>query len=548
MIYFLIILIIFLVFLLNSIKDTSKESDELYEIYSKKIKEGIVLLNLEKHSEALIKFKEAINNKPSNLLNSEPYYYLGMCYYGIGDYKNTLSYNTWKDKETELYFKAMSYLKLNDKINLRRYIYLGKKINFEKFDKIIDNHFNLRNNIDDFLFFIDENILFQIIRNIEEEDLIVKDNEIIWLLNSIKSAIQEPNGINMKYKLFITQLKYNDAVLVLKNTNLDKLFNKKYLYLNETKRSGKYNNNVAHNKFFISDLSFIKYFSDIIAINLHGQTQLNHWEILGKLPKLTELNIGKTNIKSDFFSKNSNLKIISSENTSLEMFSEYKSIEEFKTRTKERRIRLDKISEYIKKQETSSYPKFFYPPDFANIFWRIDSTKILQPKYDYQNKIKLTKGFTETYFFNQLKRQFSDLIHDNVYFDNVENYLPKFPDIALIDYENKIFIDIEIDEPYSFKSEDPTHYIGYDNDRNFDFLYENWFIIRFTEKQAIKHTHDCIKYISQVHRKIILCLNESDKITDFDFSNKEASWNKEDSIRMKNEKYRTSYLNKLDNF
>jgi len=53
---------------------------------------------------------------------------------------------------------------------------------------------------------------------------------------------------------------------------------------------------------------------------------------------------------------------------------------------------------------------------------------------------------------------------------------PYSPDIAYVDDDINLYIDIEIDEPYSLSSGKPCHYIGKDDDRNLFFLERYWLI------------------------------------------------------------------------
>ncbi len=57
-------------------------------------------------------------------------------------------------------------------------------------------------------------------------------------------------------------------------------------------------------------------------------------------------------------------------------------------------------------------------------------------------------------------------------------------------------IDIEIDEPYEYKTKKEIHYIGCgDEDRNKYFISNNWFVIRFTENQIKNHLAECVDIV-----------------------------------------------------
>ena len=53
-------------------------------------------------------------------------------------------------------------------------------------------------------------------------------------------------------------------------------------------------------------------------------------------------------------------------------------------------------------------------------------------------------------------------------------------------------IDIEIDEPYEFKTKKEIHYIGCgDEERNKFFIQNDWFVLRFSENQINNHLTEC---------------------------------------------------------
>lgn len=78
---------------------------------------------------------------------------------------------------------------------------------------------------------------------------------------------------------------------------------------------------------------------------------------------------------------------------------------------------------------------------------------------------------------------------------------PYEPDLAYINVDKGIFIDIEVDEPYSGWEKTPIHYkIGnhtIDDKRNQCFTERGWFVLRFSEKQVFEQTMSCLKYLYQ---------------------------------------------------
>ena len=76
------------------------------------------------------------------------------------------------------------------------------------------------------------------------------------------------------------------------------------------------------------------------------------------------------------------------------------------------------------------------------------------------------------------------------------------PDLVYINKEKGIYIDIEIDEPYS-GGHHPTHYITSDGThkdhrRNETFRNAGWYVVRFTEQQMFCQTAECMKLLFEL--------------------------------------------------
>ena len=101
--------------------------------------------------------------------------------------------------------------------------------------------------------------------------------------------------------------------------------------------------------------------------------------------------------------------------------------------------------------------------------------------------IRNDKGVLEDFFFDFLKRSFLNKVYNSISIKIGQREIT--PDIALIDYERNIFIDIEIDEPYTSEngSLKPIHLISSDDNRNQLLLNNGWNVIRFAEKQIALH-------------------------------------------------------------
>ena len=73
------------------------------------------------------------------------------------------------------------------------------------------------------------------------------------------------------------------------------------------------------------------------------------------------------------------------------------------------------------------------------------------------------------------------------------------PDLVYINKEKGIYIDIEIDEPYS-GGHYPTHYVTdkgqhKDTRRNETFCNAGWHVVRFTERQIFCQTKECMRLL-----------------------------------------------------
>ncbi len=129
------------------------------------------------------------------------------------------------------------------------------------------------------------------------------------------------------------------------------------------------------------------------------------------------------------------------------------------------------------------------------------------PNYIIDSK----KGPTENYFLTYLDKYFPREIHRgqgvsiNNSFERI--YLPDF---YYSHATQNYYVDIEIDEPYSFETGEPIHYYM-TNDQTSDykrdsfFLSCHWVVLRFSEEQVVKFPDECCKYIAQV---ISYCFGE----------------------------------------
>lgn len=154
------------------------------------------------------------------------------------------------------------------------------------------------------------------------------------------------------------------------------------------------------------------------------------------------------------------------------------------------------------------------------------------------------EGYREPELRNRLKKYFPGKIHSNLRL-NIPNYpYPYSPDIAYIDDSNNLHIDIEVDEPYVYRTKEPHHCIGTDDRRNDFFLERLWIVIRFTEEQVVCHTDSCCKVVAQTIANITgdeSVLRQFRTVADLPTK---PGWTEDEAIRMADNDFRETYNRK----
>ena len=109
------------------------------------------------------------------------------------------------------------------------------------------------------------------------------------------------------------------------------------------------------------------------------------------------------------------------------------------------------------------------------------------------------RGWSEAKFSNHLRQYFPGKIHRGLTLKIPESEHFYTPDFAYIDRVLNLYIDIEIDEPYVYKTGEPTHFkeSWKDNQRNGFFLGRGWVVIRFSEEQVVRWPKSCCKQVAE---------------------------------------------------
>lgn len=147
------------------------------------------------------------------------------------------------------------------------------------------------------------------------------------------------------------------------------------------------------------------------------------------------------------------------------------------------------------------------------------------------------KGFVESFFYKKILKRYHSYVKRDI------KVGPYFPDLALI-INDICYIDIEIDEPYSFVEDIPIHYIGSsDLERDTFFTEVGWYVVRFSEFQIKNNYEDCIALIENLVNftltKKVIYLNNLNDIRE---SIKSPKWTYEEAEEMIKENWRETYL------
>lgn len=126
------------------------------------------------------------------------------------------------------------------------------------------------------------------------------------------------------------------------------------------------------------------------------------------------------------------------------------------------------------------------------------------------------------------------------------NGLQYEPDFAYVNEEKGVFIDIEIDEPYSYALH-PTHYITKqrvhkDAKRNEIFCNAGWYVVRFTEQQMFCETASCIKVIFEILYSLGVTESMPYSLLNVPNINEVPAWTFDKSKEYSANHFRRSYL------
>jgi very-short-patch-repair endonuclease len=156
-------------------------------------------------------------------------------------------------------------------------------------------------------------------------------------------------------------------------------------------------------------------------------------------------------------------------------------------------------------------------------------------------------GASERLFENVLKHYFGEIVSPQQMMLPLGHDLHYTADFLIVEPTTGLHIDLEVDEPTSFVTGKPTHYIGEDDYRNKCFVDANWLVIRFAEEQVSSQPERCARFIAgaiaqltgnNTYRRQLLNV---EKVTPM------KQWSYRQASSLKKKDYRQGYLQQRRN-
>lgn len=154
------------------------------------------------------------------------------------------------------------------------------------------------------------------------------------------------------------------------------------------------------------------------------------------------------------------------------------------------------------------------------------------------------QGASEEKFKHYLNRYFPLHIHHGFRLPIPGSELFYSTDFTYINKLINLYIDIEIDEPYYYKTKEPTHCCDQDKDKNRNtfFLKNNWIIIRFAEEQVVCYPNRCCQVLARVVAEITGDWELGNKFQEVPELPPIKHWTIREARKMARSNYRDRYL------
>jgi hypothetical protein len=186
-----------------------------------------------------------------------------------------------------------------------------------------------------------------------------------------------------------------------------------------------------------------------------------------------------------------------------------------------------------------------HKPENVEEYRRQEVRRALNQTIPHNTKCKgARKGKSEPKFEQHLNHYFPRQIYTHLALIIPNFKCPYTADFTYIDKEIKLFIDIEIDEPYIYNTREPIHYIGYwkDQIRNDFFNNKGWIVIRFSEEQVVRYPDSCCKFIAQQIAEITRNSAITSQFAQTPDLQPQQQWTEKEAIEMAYRKERDDYL------
>ena len=204
--------------------------------------------------------------------------------------------------------------------------------------------------------------------------------------------------------------------------------------------------------------------------------------------------------------------------------------------------RRDTLNISLPKTVDGYYPVLLLPMD-REVYHFGEGYHWIKPGFNsYTNYKDDMYGASEKYFLQTLLKHFgNDKIKHNQLSVKINNDL-YIPDFTYMDNDNKVYLDIEIDEPYSFKTKEPIHYKSSDHIRNIYMQRGGWAVIRFSEKQVVQQPDECCNFVAAY---LTFAYMDKTKFGNHQLTSNlptDKTWTKNEAEQMALVNYRKTYL------
>lgn len=153
-------------------------------------------------------------------------------------------------------------------------------------------------------------------------------------------------------------------------------------------------------------------------------------------------------------------------------------------------------------------------------------------------------GYKEADFAENVRTHFGERfeVRDDCVLAVGAHTRPYEPDLVLYDPRTNLYIDVEIDEPYSGASRVPTHCAGDDDARDALFASRGWIVVRFPEILVHEHPDACCCLLAYVLHRLLPGYSPPTALRQISTVPRVQFWDALQAQKWERERYRESYL------